>query len=218
MKRFQHVLFLFVLILVSCRSNEIQGSTPDLPAPQVDSDLSTSIPEQPAISNDGSDEENSAKQANQLNFASELFRIDAIGLELQHPQGWMVDEIVLGSRAYAVNLTSWQYPAGQFEEVPEGESILSVTVYQWDPKGDLDAYIQTRLIDVWAVSGIQITREEEWLLGGDHRAVAYTIRNEVTRDEAFFLATLAGDDYLVLSGSGDLPLLEEIARTTTIAK
>jgi hypothetical protein len=65
----------------------------------------------------------------------------------------------------------------------------------------------------WSASGIQILSEEEVTLGGDQRAVVLMVRSEADLEEAFFLATLAGDEYLVLSGSGDLELLKEIALT-----
>lgn len=125
----------------------------------------------------------------------------------------MVDEGVLGSRAFGASLTSWQHPAGQIDQVPEGESTLSLIVYQWDPKNDLDAYLQTRMRDAWTASGIQILSEEEVSLGGDQRAVTFIVSNEAGVEEAFFLVTLAGDQYLVLSGTGDLELLKEIALT-----
>lgn len=148
-----------------------------------------------------------------LSYAPKIYRIEEIGFEIQYPIDWMVDEGVLGSRAFGASLTSWQHPAGQIEEVPEGETITSVTIYQWDPKNVLDAYIQTRMRDAWSASGIQILSEEEIILGGDREAMIFTVRNEADMGEAFFLAALAGDDYLVLSGSGDLGLLKEIALT-----
>ncbi len=125
----------------------------------------------------------------------------------------MVDEAVLGSRGYGAAITSWQHPAGEIDNVPQGESILSVTVYLWDPKGDLGAYIQTHMRDNWSASGVKILDEEEVSLGGDHPAVVFMIRNSSTNDESLVLVTLAGENYLVISGSGDLPLLKEIALT-----
>lgn len=155
--------------------------------------------------------------ARDLSFTPAVYRIEEIGFELQYPQEWMLDEGVLGSRAFGASLTSWEHPAGQIDQVPEGESILSVTVYQWDPKNDLDAYVQTRMRDAWSASGIQILSEEVIPLGGDQRSVTFTVRNETDMEEAFFLVTLAGDQYLVLSGSGDLELLKEIALTGRFA-
>jgi hypothetical protein len=43
--------------------------------------------------------------------------------------------------------------------------------------------------------------------------VTFIVSNEAGVEEAFFLVTLAGDQYLVLSGTGDLELLKEIALT-----
>ena len=202
-------LFLLPLIFLfaSCSGAGSVKINADLPEPSVESEDSTIVDPAP----ESADEQEEI--ASILSFIPEIYRLDEIGFELQYPQGWMVDEGVLGSRASGATLTSWQPPAGQIDQVPEGESTLSVTVYHWDPKNDLDAYIQTRMRGAWSASGIQILSEEEILLDGDQRAVAFTVRSEADLEEALFLATVAGDQYLVLSGTGDLALLKEIALT-----
>ena len=202
-------LFLLPLIFLfaSCSAADSDKINVDLPAPSVESEDSILVDSAPESA--GAQEE----IASDLSFIPETYRMVEIGFEFQYPESWMLDEGVLGSRAFGVSLTSWQHPAGQIDQVPEGESILSVTVYQWDPKNDLDAYLQTRMRGAWSASGIQILSEEEVTLGGDQRAVVFMVRSEANLEEAFFLATLAGDEYLVLSGSGDLELLKEIALT-----
>jgi hypothetical protein len=196
-----------VFLFASCSTAGSDTVKADLPEPSVESDDSTLV--DPAPESADAQEE----IVSDLSFTSETYRMDEIGFELQYPQGWMVDEGVLGSRAIGASLTSWQHPAGQIDQIPEGESILSVTVYQWDPKNDLDAYLQTRMRGAWSASGIQILSEEELVLESGQRAVRFTVRNESDGEEAFFLVTLAGDQYLVLSGSGDLELIKEIAQT-----
>jgi hypothetical protein len=170
------------------------------------------LPEPSAESEDAQEEIVSG-----LSFTPAVYQIEEIGFELRYPQEWMVDEGILGSRAFGATITSWQHPAGEVDQVPDNETILSITIYQWDPKNDLDAYVQTRMRDAWSASGIQILTEEEITLDGDHSAVAFTVRSEADLEEAFFLVALAGDEYLVLSGSGDLELLKEIALTGKFA-
>lgn len=197
-----------IFLLASCRISGTETTSTDLPEPLVESE--DPIHTEPTPGSADAQEE----IAYDLSFIPAVFRMEEIGFELQYPQDWMLDEGVLGSRAFGASFTSWQHPAGQIDQVPDGETILSITVYQWDPKNDLDAYVQTRMRDAWTASGIQILTEEEIALGGDHRAVVFTVRSEADLEEAFFLATLAGDEYLVLSGSGDLELLKEIAFTS----
>jgi hypothetical protein len=196
-----------VFLFASCSTAGSDTVKADLPEPSVES--KDSILVDPASESADAREEN----ARHLSFTPAVYRIEEISFELQYPQEWMVDEGVLGSRAFGASLTSWQHPAGQIDQVPEGESTLSLIVYQWDPKNDLDAYLQTRMRDAWTASGIQILSEEEVSLGGDQRAVTFIVSNEADVEEAFFLVTLAGDQYLVLSGTGDLELLKEIALT-----
>jgi len=210
------LLLLTIVLFVcfaSCQPASLQPFDSALPDPQIQSEAATPIVAPTVGTADATSEYTQAQTENALSYVPETYQVESIGLVMQYPQGWMVDESVFGSRAYGANLTSWEYPPGQLDEVPDGETILSVTVYAWDPKGDLDAYIQTRMKGAWTDSGIEVIKEEELNLGVDHRAVSFTIRNTTAGQDAFFLVTLAGDAYMVLSGSGDLALLEEIAKT-----
>ncbi|MCP5101652.1 MAG: hypothetical protein GY943_39410 [Chloroflexi bacterium] len=134
------------------------------------------------------------------------------GFELDYPASWTADSPqVVGSRGNIANITSWERPPGElFETVPANGTFMSVGVYLWDPKNDLDAYIATRK-QAWSASGFDIVLEKELTLGEDWRAVRFMI---TTPEElTFFLTTTIGERYLVLSGSGDLDMLMEIAQT-----
>lgn len=87
---------------------------------------------------------------------------------------------------------------------------MDVNVLLWDPKNDLDAYIAVRK-QAWSASGFDILSEEETMLTGEWRAARFWI--QAPEEQAFFLITTLGERYLVLSGSGDLKLLDEISRT-----
>ena len=88
---------------------------------------------------------------------------------------------------------------------------MDVTVQLWDPKGDLPAFINQRML-AWEASGIAIAAEESWTLSDSRPARAFVVSG-ADGAQAYFFFTTIGDDYLVLSGSGDLALLAEIAHT-----
>jgi hypothetical protein len=113
-----------------------------------------------------------------------------------------------------VQLTSWQHAPGSITEVPAGESILQVQVLQWDPKGDLPAYLAQRR-SAWEASGIQILSELQRALPGIGEAMEYTVQG-TDGGQGYFLIAALGDQYLTASGSGDLTRLAEIARTLRV--
>jgi hypothetical protein len=147
-----------------------------------------------------------------MSFEAATYKDESAGFELDYPSFWTADPPqVGGDRGYFAQLTSWERTPGELpEDIPDGGTILSVNVLLWDPKNALDAYIDVRK-QAWAASGFEILSEEEWTLAGEWRAFQFRI--QTPEDESFFLITTIGERYLVLSGSGDLDLLAEIART-----
>lgn len=148
----------------------------------------------------------------QLSFEPATYQDEGAGFELDYPSSWTADPpLVGGDRGYFAQITSWSRTPGELPEtVPAGESVLSITVLLWDPKNALDAFVDVRK-EGWASSGFEILSEEERTLTGDWRALQFLIRSP--EDESLFLVTTVGERYLVLSGSGDLDLLVEIAGT-----
>ena len=149
-----------------------------------------------------------------LSFAESLIYQDQeAGFEFDYPASWVADPPqVGGDRGYFAQLTSWPRPAGQLpEEIPAGGTILTVNVLRWEPQYDLDAYINQRKIG-WNSSGFKVILEEVWYLADDRRAVRFVFETSAG-EESFFMLTTVGERYLVLSGSGDLDLLAEIAQT-----
>jgi len=111
-----------------------------------------------------------------------------------------------------VQFYSWDWkPGDPIDPLPAGGMILSVTVQLWDPQNDLEAFIDQRKL-AWDASGISILSEGRVILSGERPAAQFTVQG-VDGAQAFFLLTTNGDNYLVLSGSGDLGLLADIAHT-----
>ena len=106
---------------------------------------------------------------------------------------------------------AFSIPGDSVDSSPPGGTVLSVTVQLWDPKNDLEAFINQRKM-AWDSSRIMILSEEHVLLAGDRPAAQFTVQG-IDGSQAFFLLTKNGEDYLVLSGNGNLNLLADIAQT-----
>jgi hypothetical protein len=129
-----------------------------------------------------------------------------------YPSNWMLDEIVLGSRAPGgYQLTSWAHEPGMVSEVPAGGTLINIFVQLWDPKADLPAFI-TQHKSAWEASSIEIVSEESLTLANGQPAVEFVTR-ALDGGPGYFLFTLNGEDYLVASGSGDLDLIRFTARS-----
>lgn len=148
----------------------------------------------------------------QLAFEAATYRDEEAGFEFDYPVGWAFDPGEHQSRGYYIQFYSWEWqPGDQIDSLPEGETILSVTLQLWDPKNDLEAFINQRKL-AWDASGISILSEERLTLAGDRPAAQFVVQGS-DGSQAYFLLTTNGEDYLVLSGNGDLSLLAEIAQT-----
>jgi hypothetical protein len=149
-----------------------------------------------------------------LSFAASTYQNETVGFEFDYPSPWTLNDLgQIGSRGSSVQLTSWaSTPEQPIDQLPAGGSRLDVTLYTWDPKNDLDAYLSTRK-QAWDASGMSILTEEEWSLAGGQRAVFFSVLVQDQSAAALFLITTVGEQYLVLSGTGDLEILREIMRT-----
>lgn len=145
-------------------------------------------------------------------FEATTYRDEEAGFEFDYPIGWAFDPGEHQARGYYIQFYSWDWQPGEpIDSLSSGETVLSVTVQLWDPKNDLEAFINQREL-AWDSSGISILDEERLTLAGDRPAAQYIVQG-VDGSQAFFLLTTNGEDYLVLSGNGDLSLLAEIAQT-----
>jgi hypothetical protein len=145
-------------------------------------------------------------------FEAKTYRDDEAGFEFDYPAGWAFDPGEHQSRGYYVQFYSWDWQPGEIvEKTPVGESILSVTVNYWDPKNNLEAFVNQRKL-AWDSSGIAILSEEHLILTEDRSAAQLTTQG-IDGMQSYWLITTLGEQYLTLSGSGDLGLLANIAHT-----
>ncbi len=145
-------------------------------------------------------------------FEAATYQDETAGFEFDYPTGWAFDAGGAQSRGSYVQFYSWDWkPGDPIDPLPAGGTILSVTVQLWDPQNDLEAFIDQRKL-AWDASGISILSEGRVILSGERPAAQFTVQG-VDGAQAFFLLTTNGDNYLVLSGSGDLGLLADIAHT-----
>lgn len=128
-----------------------------------------------------------------------------------YPAGWMLSGDQGGSRGSYVQLTSWQHDPAGFSEIPEGETVVQVAIYQWDPTGDLPARIEMRRSALLA-SGNVIVEETPVAYPNGPSGVRMLIE-DTNGDLSVLVFLLLGDDYLELSGLGNAELADEILGT-----
>jgi hypothetical protein len=133
-------------------------------------------------------------------FESQTYINETAGFALDYPAGWTVNEVAAGDRGTQI----------QFLSTPglsEGETRLNATIYQWDPKNDLAAYV-ANWKSAWQASGFTVLEEEPLVLELGLPATRLTV--QTPEAQVVFLVTALRDQYLVLSGEGDLELVNEI--------
>lgn len=141
-------------------------------------------------------------------FESQTYINGTVGFALDYPSGWTVKEMPIGERGSQVQFLS-SPDLADAATLPEGATRVTATIYQWDPKNDLAAYVAHQKT-AWEASGFKILEEEPLTLELGLPAVQFTVQTpEVT---AVYLIAAIGDQYLVLSGEGDLELVKEIVQ------
>jgi hypothetical protein len=147
-------------------------------------------------------------EATQLSFIPATYTDESAGIALDYPADWTLDpSSQIGVRGGQALLLS---PGTTLETLADGGTRVSITTYIWDPKNDLDAYVAQRKV-AWDASGFAITREEQLQLADGRTAYLFLVNTPEV--PTFTLFTTIGEDYLQISGEGDLALSEEIART-----
>jgi hypothetical protein len=119
-----------------------------------------------------------------------------------------VTESVLGDRGSQTMFLSAPGIA-DLAELPAGETRLTVMVNQWDPKNDLAAFVDMRKT-AWDASGFTIVEEEDMVLDLGLAAKQFVVQTPEGKQALFLFAAL-GEQYLSISGEGDLALVKEIA-------
>ena len=141
-------------------------------------------------------------------FESQPYVNGAAGFALDYPVGWTVNETVLGERASQVQFLSSPELA-EAATLPEGVTRVNAVVYQWDPKNDLAAFAAQQK-SAWEASGFTIVEEEPLVLELGLPAVRFTV--QTPEAQVVYLIAALRDQYLVLSGEGDLELVREIVQ------
>jgi hypothetical protein len=139
-------------------------------------------------------------------FESRTYINDTVGFALDYPAGWTVNEAVLGSRGSEVQFLS-SPDLANVSVLPEGATRVSATVYQWDPRNDLAAFIANQKT-AWDASGFTVLDETPMTLELGLAGTQFTIQTPETT--FIYLITAIGDQYLVLSGEGNFELVKEI--------
>jgi len=192
---------LLVLILASCGPAPSQSPT-ELPTPMIfttSAPIPTILPsETPVIP--------------ELSFEPATYRDEDAGFEFDYPASWVADSPqVVGPRGTSAQITSFPRDPGELPEViPPDGTIMAVSVLLWDPKNDLNQFVDLRK-EGWVTSNSEILQEERWTLTGDWEAFHFLVKTP--EQDVFYLITTVGERYLLLSGTGDLDLLREMAGT-----
>lgn len=141
-------------------------------------------------------------------FESETYINEEAGFALDYPVGWTVNEMVIGERGSQVQFLS-SPDLADMATLPEGATRVAATIYQWDPKNDLAAYV-ANWKTAWEASGFTVLDEQPLTLELGLPAVLFTV--QTPEAQVIHLITALGDKYLVLSGEGDLELVKEIVQ------
>jgi hypothetical protein len=141
-------------------------------------------------------------------FEAETYINETVGFALDYPAGWTVSESVVGVRGTQVQFLSSPELA-DLATLPAGATRVSAAVYQWDPKNDLTAFVENQK-SAWNASGFTILEEEQMVLELGLPAMQFTVKTPETN--VIFLIAAIGDQYLVVSGEGNLELVKEIVQ------
>jgi len=212
MKRLTVILFILSLSLAACASPAT--STPaseTISTPESNVSLGMPVPplgDEPAPAVTEMVVEPQGKIA-APSFESQTYLNESVGFAMEYPVGWTVNEQVIGSRGTQIQFLSAPELA-ELATVPAGATRITLMIYQWDPKNDLAAYMESRKV-AWDASGFTILDEEPITLDLGLEAVRITLQ---ATDGVTFLYQIAAlnDQYIVISGEGDLILAEELMR------
>jgi len=199
MRLFAFIIFVSVMLLATCSApgttpTPVQTDVPALPANTEPVPTPMEVAPNPKLPT--------------ASFESQTYINEEAGFALDYPAGWTVNEVVIGDRGMQVQFLS--SPAiAEMATLPEGETRINATIYQWDPKNDLSAFVANQK-SAWDASGFTVLEEEPLVLELGLPAVRFTV--QTPEANMVFLVTALEDQYLVLSGEGDLELVKEIVQ------
>jgi hypothetical protein len=139
-------------------------------------------------------------------FDAQTYVNQEAGFAMDIPVGWTTNETVVGPRGTQILFVS-KPELAEAATIPADEVRLSATIYQWDPKNDLTAYVN-HWKEIWTGSGFTILDEQPVTLEQGMPAVQFTVQSPGL--QSIFLVTALKDQYLVLAGEGNLELVQTI--------
>ena len=212
MKRMIFALSLMTLLSACMRApasttlEPVQTDIPVLPSDTAPAPTETSIPVLPSDTALAPTEAALDPKLPAASFEAQPYINETFGFALDVPAGWTVHEQVIGSRGTQIQFLSAPELA-EAATLPEGATRVNATIYQWDPKNDLAAYVANQKT-AWEASGFTVLEEEQLVLEQGLPAVRFNVQTPDV--QVIFLIAALGDQDLVLSGEGDLELVKEI--------
>ncbi len=211
MKQLLFALLPGMIFLAACAgapaNATLEPAVTDLPA-TIPASTETAAPVIPADTVPAPTEPMPNPKLPASSFESQPYINETAGFALDIPVGWTVNEQVIGSRGTQVQFLSSPELA-EAPVVPTGATRVNAMIYQWDPKNDLAAFVANQKT-AWESSGITILEEEQLVLEQGLPAVRFNVQTPDT--QLIYLVAALHDQYLVLSGEGDLAFADEIMR------
>lgn len=207
MKRTILVLSVGMILLAACGNpSPTETAAPAMPSDTASAPTETSVPVTPSETAPTPTAAVPNPKLPAASFEAQTYVNESAGFALDYPVGWTVREQVIGPRGTQVQFLSAPELA-EAPSVPDGAARLNATIYRWDPKNDLAAFVANQKT-AWEASGFRILEEEELTLELGLPAVQFTV--QTPEAQVVFLITALADQYLVLSGEGNLELVKEI--------
>ncbi len=143
-----------------------------------------------------------------------VYTDETAGIQIFYPADWTQSENqVIGERGSQTALLS---PGSSIEKVADGGARIILVTYRWDPKNELDAFVAQRKT-AWEASGFTIQKEEVRDLGNGKKMIVFQIETS-DQTNVIYAFTTSGEDYLQISGDGDLELCRKILESVTIVQ
>ena len=140
-------------------------------------------------------------------FESQAYIDEAAGFVLEYPVGWTMKQTMTGPRGSQTLLLSAPEIA-DLEALPSGATRVAIDVNGWDPQNDLAAYVENRKT-AWEASGFTILEEQPLTLDLGLPAVRLSGQTAAGIPVEYLIAAIR-DQYVTISGEGDLQLVREM--------
>ena len=140
---------------------------------------------------------------------------EVAGVAVEYPEGWHVidveDAAKENSTAYGVSFFSFEPEGAGGEGIPQGETKFDLVVMDTEATSLEEAIAERKTAMAENEPPEAILSEERWTLAGGLEAVRWTV--EGPHATALVLLTYVDGRIVMISGLGDLGLVDAIART-----